>query len=170
MECSVRRILADEGSRYRGIRLRALADSPTAFGSTLERESGLTGEEWTRRATRSAAGDDSAFFVAENTGGDWVGMAGGFREDDPPDTVHLVSMWVDPDYRGSGLGMRLVDAVLAWARAGGSRAVELWVTRGNDPAAALYRRAGFVTTADYQPLPSDPCREEERMRLVLTGA
>lgn len=170
MDFSVRRIQPDEGRRYRDIRLRALADAPSAFGSTVATESALTDTDWTARATRSARGPDSAFFVAETAGGEWVGMAGGFRQDDPPDTVHLVSMWVAPDCRRTGLGGRLIDEVLGWARAGGARAVELWVTRGNDSAASLYRRIGFIPTADYQPLPSDPCREEERMRLVLPDA
>jgi GNAT superfamily N-acetyltransferase len=167
MDYSIRRIKPGEGPRYRDIRLRALADTPSAFGSTVASESELTDADWTARATRSATGTDSAFFVAETAGGEWVGMAGGFREEDPPDTVHLVSMWVAPDYRRAGLGVRLVDAVSGWARGGGARAVELWVTRGNEPAASLYRRVGFVPTAEYQPLPSDPCKEEERMRLVL---
>ena len=169
-ECTVRRVRPDEGPSYRAIRLRALAEAPSAFGSTVATESVLTDADWTARATRSAAGTDSAFFVAETAGGDWVGMAGGFREDEPPDTVHLVSMWVAPDYRRTGLGVRLIDEVLGWAGAAGARAVELWVTRGNDPAASLYRRIGFVPTEDYQPLPSDPCQEEERMRLLLPGA
>jgi ribosomal protein S18 acetylase RimI-like enzyme len=170
VDYSVRRIQPDEGPRYRDIRLRALAEAPSAFGSTVATESALTDADWAARATRSAGGPDSAFFVAENRGGEWVGMAGGFREHDPPDTIHLVSMWVAPDCRRTGLGVRLIDEVVGWARAGEARAVELWVTRDNDPAASLYRRIGFVPTADYQPLPSDPCKEEERMRLVLPGA
>jgi hypothetical protein len=32
---------------------------------------------------------------------------------------------------------------------------------------ALYQRAGFALTGDYQPLPSDPCRDELRMDLVV---
>ena len=43
-------------------------------------------------------------------------------------------------------------------------AVELWVTRGNDRAVRLYESAGFRATGDHQPLPSDPCRDELRMR------
>jgi hypothetical protein len=47
------------------------------------------------------------------------------------------------------------------------QAVELWVTRGNVGAENLYRVMGFVETGDYQPLPSDPCKEELRMCLDL---
>jgi len=34
----IRRIRADEGLRLRALRLRALSDSPTAYGSTLASE------------------------------------------------------------------------------------------------------------------------------------
>ena len=54
-----------------------------------------------------------------------------------------------------------MDAVVAWA---GDDPVELWVTRGNDPAIALYERCGFSLTDEVQPLPSDPCKDEIRMR------
>ena len=56
---------------------------------------------------------------------------------------------------------KLVDAVVEWA---GDDPVELWVTRGNDPAIALYERCGFSLTDEVQPLPSDPCKDEIRMR------
>jgi hypothetical protein len=42
--------------------------------------------------------------------------------------------------------------------------VDLWVTRGNDPAQGFYRAMGFRGTGDYLPLPSDPCKNELRQR------
>jgi hypothetical protein len=44
--------------------------------------------------------------------------------------------------------------------------VDLWVVRGNDPAQRFYRAMGFRETGDYQLLPSDPCKNEFRMRLL----
>jgi ribosomal protein S18 acetylase RimI-like enzyme len=58
----------------------------------------------------------------------------------------------------------LVDAVLGWARQSGASTVELWVTRGNDAAVRLYEAHGFLPTGHHQPLPSDPCKDELRMR------
>ena len=45
-------------------------------------------------------------------------------------------MWTAPATRRSGLGRGLVEAVLDWAASTGATAVELWVTRDNDPARA----------------------------------
>src|SRR5262245_23901545 len=46
----IRRIRADEGLRLRALRLRALADAPQAFGSTLAREHAFVDSTWHERA------------------------------------------------------------------------------------------------------------------------
>ena len=71
-------------------------------------------------------------------------------------TVDLVSMWVHPSARGRRVGEALVEAVVAWAVAGGAAQVHLWVTEGNASALRLYQRCGFEPTGETAPLPSDP--------------
>lgn len=163
---TVRRIRPDEGEALRRVRLAALSDSPEAFGSTYSREMLLTGDEWADRARRSASGSERALFFALDRES-IVGLAGGYRPDGTAADVELISMWTDPSARRSGVGRRLVDAVIEWSRSVGAERVDLWVTKGNDPAEALYRAMGFVETGDYQPLPSDPCRDELRMSLAV---
>ena len=142
-------------------------DTPTAFASTLEEESARPADTWERAAASQSSGADSVTFIAE-TDTRWIGLVGAFRNTERPDVVDLVSMWVTPAYRGSGVGRRLIDEVVDWARGNGNTAVELWVTRGNDPAISLYTRAGFALTDDHKPLPSDPCHDELRMVLYLS--
>ena len=166
MGYELRRVRPGEGGRLREIRLRALSEAPGAFGSTFAAESDRPDDDWDRAATARSAGKAEATFVAE-VGGNWVGLAGGYRLSDQPGTVRLFSMWVAPETRGLGTGRRLVDAVLVWARAAGARAVDLWVTLDNDTALSLYRRAGFLPTDECRPLPSDPSRQIQRMMLVL---
>jgi GNAT superfamily N-acetyltransferase len=58
-------------------------------------------------------------------------------------TAQLRLVYVEPSARGLGLGRRLVDACLTFARAAGYRTVVLWT---NDPltsARALYASTGF---------------------------
>ena len=71
-------------------------------------------------------------------------------------------MWVHPEWRGHGVGDLLVRAVIDWATAGRYRALDLWVSVGNDPAEVLYDRHGFVRTGATQPI-----REEDPTRLEL---
>jgi GNAT superfamily N-acetyltransferase len=168
MTYEIRRIRPGEGGRLREIRLRALADAPTAFSSLLADESNRPQAVWDDAAATRSAGDGAATFVAE-VNGNWVGLAGGYRPGDGPD-VELVSMWVAPEARRLGVGRMLVGEVVAWARTIGAPSVGLWVTRGNDAAATLYGGAGFSLTHEHQPVPSGPCREEERMVLVLDQA
>jgi len=66
---------------------------------------------------------------------------------------HLVSMWVSPDARGSGLAARLAGAVIGHATRAGAAQVTLWVAVGNERARAFYRRMGFMPTGRRQVYP-----------------
>ena len=163
MTVVVRRVEAGEVDAYKRVRLAALAESPSAFGSTYERESQLTDDEWAERVRLTASGDDRATFLALD-GDDVVGLAGCYFHEGRPE---LISMWTDPSVRRTGAGRALVQAAIDFARAAGAREIGLWVTTGNEPAQRLYESFGFAVTGDVQPLPSDPCKDETRMRLVL---
>jgi len=161
----VRRVTPADGALLRDVRLRALQDTPSAFASTYAAEATLTAAEWDERAAGGARGTERFTAVAFD-GEECVGLVGGFRNDEDGHhaDIDLVSMWVAPEHRGSGVADALVDAVLAWARdEAKADVVELWVTRGNDRAQRFYERCGFVETGDVQPLPSDPCKDEVRM-------
>jgi ribosomal protein S18 acetylase RimI-like enzyme len=162
----------------RQIRLAALAEAPYAFGSTLDRETGKTEDQWRARIQKYPN------FLAWQ-GGEPVGLAGGFAalpEGQPPaDQVgepragrgrcwHLVSMWVSPQARGSGVADQLVQAVCDTARASGATRVTLWVTDANPRAQAFYQRMGFHRTGARQVVrPQEPDHWEEERALDLTG-
>jgi GNAT superfamily N-acetyltransferase len=150
----------DDWQAMREIRLQALRDAPDAFASTYAREAAFEPAEWHRRATRDGS------FLAFLPGGELAGLAGGFEEE--PGVVELVSMFVRPQARGHGVGEALVDAVAAWAKDKGAASVHLWVTETNKPAIRLYERCGFTTTtAERQPLPSNPSLGELGMTRLL---
>lgn len=56
---------------------------------------------------------------------------------------HITQICVAPDWRGKGLGYRLLRASLESVRKSGCRRVSLSVTTVNEPARALYARMGF---------------------------
>jgi ribosomal protein S18 acetylase RimI-like enzyme len=61
-------------------------------------------------------------------------------------------MGVRHGLRRAGLGTRLVQEALAWARAAGFAWVDLDVLSQNHKARALYARTGFVETGEVPDL------------------
>ena len=165
MGVEIRRIREDDAETLKRTRLALLSDSPTAFGSNLERELAFTDDAWAERAVGSSAGPTRSTFLAFD-GNNVVGIVGGLRDGR---SVELTSMWTSPDLRRRGLGRRLVGATVEWAADAGAERVELWVMRGNDAAQRLYESLGFVVTGDHQPRASDPCKDEIRMVRQLTA-
>jgi RimJ/RimL family protein N-acetyltransferase len=164
----IRRIRADDVTAYREVRLRALHEDPSAFGSTYDEEHVKPESWWVERTAASAAGEERSVFLAFDDIS-CVGLAGGYRGDQAAER-ELFSMWVAPSHRGTGIANDLVGAVLTWAEGSGALCVGLWVTRGNDRAQRLYERLGFTVTGDVQPLPSDPCKDEIRMMRPLLSS
>ena len=56
----------------------------------------------------------------------------------------LESIRVDPGARGTGVGTRLVEHFLAWARAKGAKRASVTAYAANDGAQRFYRRHGFA--------------------------
>jgi GNAT superfamily N-acetyltransferase len=166
MRVDVRRIRADEGLRRRAVRLRALANAPTAFGSTLEREEAFADAVWHERAAAGAAGVARVTYVAED-GDRWVGIATGLGDEPDAPGATLVGMFVEPAARGRGVGRTLVEAVADWARSVGATRLHLWVTSTNDAALGLYRRAGFAPTGKKKPLDHTSALTELEMSRAL---
>ena len=160
----IRRIRADEGLNLRALRLRALGNAPTAFGSSLAREQAFPESTWHERAVGGASGSDRATFVAEEADR-WVGMATGVARH-PEDLDHspiLIGMFVDPTQRGRGVGAALVKTVTEWVRALAAEHLYLWATSTNRPAIALYGKCGFRLTAETRPLGHTPSLAEVLM-------
>jgi ribosomal protein S18 acetylase RimI-like enzyme len=148
-------------SLFKAVRLRALQDSPHAFGSTYAKESQLSDAEWILRAERWS-GESGIGFLAMDHGAP-CGIAGSFLDQDDPTHAHLISMWTAPTHRQRGIGRLLVNAVLNWARSRNARALRLMVTGNNEPAMRFYQRLGFTRTGRTEPYPNDPAVIEYEM-------
>ncbi len=137
----IREVGADDWEIWRALRLDALRDAPGAFGSILADWADATEDAWRRRL------QDVPFNVVAEVGGDAIGQASGTA---PADGAgELISMWVDPSARRSGVARLLIDAVCEWAAASGASSVRLSVRRDNERAIRSYLSSGFV--AAHQP-------------------
>jgi GNAT superfamily N-acetyltransferase len=156
----VRRLQPDDWQVLRDIRLTALADSPSAFASTLAREEAFTEADW-----RGRLANGCRVVVTDGAHGEPVGLAGGYLHDGESE---LIAMWVHPDVRGGGAAEQLVEAVADWAREQETTRLRLWVVEGNDRAERVYRRLGFAHTGAAQPVPGNPSLTEVQMERLLT--
>lgn len=68
--------------------------------------------------------------------------------DEAPATARLRLLLVEPDARGLGIGDRLVSAVVDFARGVGYRDLVLWTNDVLAAARRIYRRHGFVLSAE----------------------
>lgn len=170
MATVLRRFAAHEWLTYRELRLRALADSPDAFGSTFAREAARSDDEWRDRLA-TGAGSHSDLPLVATVDDAPAGLAWGRLDDRQPDMAHLFQVWVAPEFRGRGVGRLLVDAVIAWARTAGARVLRLGVTCGDTAAVRLYRRAGFVDDGPPQPLrPGSEVKSQPMVFALEPGA
>src|SRR5579863_1477813 len=134
----VRRLAPSEGAAYREIRLEALRSSPEAFGSTYEAESVRPLAHFSERVASCPV--FGAFRDAEI-----VGMAGFLGREGAKDAHkgYLWGMYVRVSARNAGVGRKLAQAVIDYARQH-VEVLQLDVVRENETARRLYARLGFV--------------------------
>lgn len=87
--------------------------------------------------------------VARNNGGLAIGMVSAQLVISTAQGAH--SAWVEDmiiheKYRGIGLGKKLLDGALAWAKQKGASRAQLLVDIENEPALGYYKHLGWETT------------------------
>jgi ribosomal protein S18 acetylase RimI-like enzyme len=152
---------------FKAIRLRALQNDPIAFGSTYAKESQLSEDEWLNRSHRWNSDGFIGYlaFDGENA----CGLVGCYTDEHDPQRAHVISMWVDPAWRRSGVGTILIDGLKAWASTRHLRELRLMVTHVNTGAIGFYESLGFRKTGKTEPYPNDPAIAEHEMLLPLSS-
>jgi RimJ/RimL family protein N-acetyltransferase len=139
----VRRLAVDDIPAMQALRREALTSEPLAFGATVEDDLALD----TAHARRSLADPTTAAIFAAFAAHAPVAMVGLVRM--PREKIkHRALVWgmfVQPAYRGHGVGAGVLGAALDHAHGWvGVRQVHLSVTSASPGARRLYERAGFV--------------------------
>ena len=83
------------------------------------------------------------------------------------DMVQLRFLILLPEYRGSGLGKRLMDLFVAFMRDSGYRKAYLWTTNEQQAAISLYRRYGFYLTEEKESKSFDKSLMERKYELSI---
>mgnify|MGYP003577087586 CR=1 FL=1 len=150
----LRPLAHDEAELHRALRLRALHDAPDSFGETRSHAEAQPASYW-EDLTRQVTGSGGQTMVLACEGDATVGTVYGLLDREHADRGRVGGMWVDPAWRGHGIGQALLRGVFAWARSRGFRRVGLWAPRHRPAAMGLYTGAGFRHTGERRPLPSN---------------
>ncbi len=140
---------------FRTVRLASLSEAPAAFGSRHADWVDAPVERWQSRLTQVP------LTLVAHEDAQPVGVVSGQLVGE--DWVELISMWVAPAARGTGVADELIDLVVGWA-ADQDRTTFLMVRSDNTRARRSYERAGFVDVGvpDGWPVDEPP---ERRMEL-----
>jgi ribosomal-protein-alanine N-acetyltransferase len=146
---------------------------------TLERRSATAGH-WTEEQYRQAFPSEAVrrlVLVAEDSPtiapGREINSAAGTRPLGFLVALHLPPEWelenivVDPTARRKGLGLQLLDALLAAARETDSSSVFLEVRESNAAARSLYEKAGFEHTGGRKSYYTNPPEDAVLYRRTL---
>lgn len=158
----VRVLTTDDWRQWRSLRLAALEEAPSAFGSRLADWQGDGDREARWRDRLGIPGSHNLVALLE---GEPVGMGSGVPTDDGQ--VELISLWVSPNARGRGVGDAILAEVERWARERGAGVLLLDVAEDNEGAARLYLRHGFAWTGELGELMADGVRRERVMAKPL---
>jgi ribosomal protein S18 acetylase RimI-like enzyme len=156
------RLGPDDWQEFREIRLRALADAPTAFGMTLADAEQNTEVHWRARLDQ---GDPVLGVRERDDGTGLVAMGAGWHPPEDPARMMVWGMWTAPEGRGRGHAQALLAWLVDHARARRVTGIELHVAEGNDTARRLYEQCGFVATGEWEPLREGSPVRIELMRL-----
>jgi ribosomal protein S18 acetylase RimI-like enzyme len=134
-----------DAARFRAHRLAALRESPEAFGSTYEEDVTLPESVVADRLEESVTAPRKVVLGAFD-GDRLVGFVGCVQEPKAK-ARHRAFVWgtyVEPAYRGRGLGRALLDELFARVKQwDGVARVTVSVVERAGPARRLYRAAGF---------------------------
>jgi tRNA(Arg) A34 adenosine deaminase TadA/GNAT superfamily N-acetyltransferase len=147
------RLGEDDWEQARDLRIASLAESPQAFGSTVQQALTFDEDRW-RQRLRTATTWHARLWERS------VGTVTLRADPDRPATAEITGMWVDPEVRGLGVGSQLIETVVDQWRALAGRQLSLWVVDGNQSALALYERCGFSPAGRVETMPDGRVERE----------
>lgn len=126
------------GISAEALQIRPMNEEDLEQVETIERESFSV--PWSFDAFKSALQQDYTIYLVACSGETIVGYCGMYVSLDEGEIPNVA---VRREYRGGGIGARMLEALLAEAQKRKVASVFLEVRAGNEPAQALYRKLGF---------------------------
>ena len=133
-----------EAEALRALRIRAVTEHASAFGTSVEEEAAVSMEQI---ADELREGPLNSYWRGVFDAATLIGILHLFQFQRPKlhHKTMLGGMYIVPDYRGRGIGRVLLEDTIAFAKTlANVELITLAVTVGNDAARKLYIRSGFI--------------------------
>ncbi len=146
MKNYIRLLTQKDAASYRELRLKSYQVSPLAFSESYEDEIKRTETDFGDEL--QTLGEPEEWFVMGifTIKAELIGFVK-FRRDQRRKARHksmLHAMYIDPDYRGMGLGKILLNELLVRVmRLEGLEQIHLWVLHADSSAPGFYKKCGF---------------------------
>lgn len=136
MDYIIKKLPAESWHRYKDMRLEALKTDPIAFSGIYKQEKTMSEQQW------QTCMENMFFAVAEDA---LLGMVGLIENSKTTEitTAKITSFWVNPKYRGQGIGKALLHYLQNFAKEHGIQELYLVVTESQSAAIVLYTSLGF---------------------------
>jgi RimJ/RimL family protein N-acetyltransferase len=143
-DITIRPTNESDAPAYRELRLAGLRAHPEAFGADYDSLAARSIEHWQERMREGSGGERGITYVAVAQG-ELIGMTVLQRGDLPKlrHWANIFGVYLQPEWRGSGIADALIEACAAYASTLGLRLLKLGVVTTNVSAIRLYHRCGF---------------------------
>jgi ribosomal protein S18 acetylase RimI-like enzyme len=147
---------------YRDFRLEALQTEPQAFGSSYNDQVNRKNEEWQHNLKRYIQGNGNWMFFATQ-GLNLIGMMGAFQTDADRknNTAQIIAVYVKREFRGKGVGKKLMKALLEELAKAKIKKVKLSVNVEQVAAVKLYENFGFKVVSKEDQILGDGQKHTE---------
>ena len=141
MTYTVKKILKSDWQKYRDIRLEALKNEPSAFGSSYITELNRTDKDWQERFSMVEKSDGDRFFHSVCDNNRMISIGGAFRDNN--DEWNVVAIYTKSEYRGLGIGKLLMTNILDEFNNRAIKKIFLKVNINQKAAISLYKKFDF---------------------------
>ncbi|GAA5528396.1 GNAT family N-acetyltransferase [Herpetosiphon gulosus] len=143
-DLTLRAAQTNEWPEFRRLRLMALQQNPSFFGSDYDQNAAEPDRYWQERMANLDPTKQQIFVATYES--QFVAMVGIRRFTDPKSS-HQADIWgvyTDPAWRGYGLSRQLLGLAEAWAWQQSALIIRLMVNVANTSAIQLYTRCGYT--------------------------
>lgn len=148
MEIKIKKIDKSDWKKYKEIRLEALKNDPSAFGSSYELESKRSDEDWQKRFEDSDLQESKKLFYAAQSNEQFVAIGGAFRDEN--NEWNIIAIYTKPEKRGMGVGSKLLSSILDDLKGRNIPKIFLRVNVNQAAAVLLYKKLGFTVFSTHK--------------------